>query len=66
MYQSNLKLKIRLVFAMLMSSFYLGLIGPRPIRQGGSKRAVWERVNVSFGAQGRRVSCVGSFTVKYS
>ncbi len=36
--QSDLADIIRVVFAMIMLSFYLGLIGPRAIGQGGQKR----------------------------
>ncbi len=35
---------IRILCAMLMSSFYLGLIGPREVGQGGAKEAIGERV----------------------
>jgi hypothetical protein len=35
--QSDLADIIRIVFAMLMSSFYLGLIGPRAVGQGEMK-----------------------------
>ncbi len=36
----------RIVFVKLMSSFYLGLIGPRAVGQEGALRAVWDRVNL--------------------
>jgi hypothetical protein len=42
--QSDLADVIRIVFSMLMLSFYLGLIGPRAIGKGGTKGAVGERV----------------------
>jgi hypothetical protein len=44
--QSDLADAIRIAFAMLMSSFYLGLIGPRAIGQGGAKETIGERVNM--------------------
>ncbi len=36
--QSDLANIMRIVFAMIMLSFYLGLIEPRAIGQGGQKR----------------------------